>query len=125
MGIDIYLRWEGQTEAEEEAQYTGFSVEHGFVGYLREAYHGEPYATKVLLPETWDEENDKAVIPNATLCERLPQAIEAALIRERTVYGETDVTEESCSMVKSLKDFVALHGRLEAEGRKPWILNSY
>lgn len=125
-GIDIYLRWEGQTTEEEEAQYTGFSTGHGFVGYLREAYHGGPYATEVLFPETWnDEAGDKAEIPNETLRERLPKAIETAIIRERTVYGETDANEENCAMVKSLKDFVELHGKLEAEGRKPWILNSY
>lgn len=126
MGIDIYLRWEGQTTEEEEAQYTGFSTGHGFVGYLREAYHGGPYATEVLFPETWDEENEGvASITNETLRERLPKAIEAALIRERTVYHDMEATEENCAMVKSLKDFVELHGKLEAEGRKPWILNSY
>jgi hypothetical protein len=126
VGIDIYLRWEGQTTEEEEAQYTGFSTGHGFVGYLREAYHGGPYATEVLFPETWDEENEGvASITNETLRERLPKAIEAALIRERTVYHDMEATEENCAMVKSLKDFVELHGKLEAEGRKPWILNSY
>ena len=42
MGIDIYARWRGQTEEEQHAQITSFSVVHGHVGYLREAYHGEP-----------------------------------------------------------------------------------
>lgn len=28
MGIDIYLRWNDMTDAEREAQHTGFSVEH-------------------------------------------------------------------------------------------------
>ena len=46
MGIDIYARWNGQSSAEQQAQYTGFSIEHGHVGYLREAYHGAPYATR-------------------------------------------------------------------------------
>jgi hypothetical protein len=32
MGIDIYAKWDGMTEAEEDAQATGFSVEHGHVG---------------------------------------------------------------------------------------------
>ena len=49
VGIDIYLRWERMTEAEREAQQFGFSVIHGHVGYLREAYHGAPYATHVLI----------------------------------------------------------------------------
>lgn len=38
MGIDIYLSWDGQTKEEEEAQYTGFSIEDGHNGYLRAAY---------------------------------------------------------------------------------------
>jgi hypothetical protein len=38
MGIDIYLRWKGITEEEKELQYTGFSIAHGHVGYLRAAY---------------------------------------------------------------------------------------
>jgi hypothetical protein len=33
MGIDIYAKWDGMSEAEEAAQITGFSVEHGHVGY--------------------------------------------------------------------------------------------
>src|SRR5579859_2358021 len=52
MGIDIYAKWDGMTEAEEDEQYRSLlSAEHGHLGYLREAYHGEPYATKVLVPE--------------------------------------------------------------------------
>ena len=54
MGIDIYARWKGQTEAEEQAQNTGFSAVHGHVGYLREAYHGEPYATRYLAAEAFE-----------------------------------------------------------------------
>jgi hypothetical protein len=47
MGIDIYAEGDGMTDAQREAQITGCSVEHGHVGYLREAYHGEPYATNL------------------------------------------------------------------------------
>ncbi len=76
MGIDIYLRWESMTEAERDAQQLGFSVVHGHVGYLREAFHGAPYATHVLMPEAfavhrlsveaaqlrgWDVDDDHAV----------------------------------------------------------------
>src|SRR6516225_8391052 len=47
-GIDVYAHWKGKTLAEERAQITGHSVAHGHVGYLREAYDGEPYAIQVL-----------------------------------------------------------------------------
>jgi hypothetical protein len=40
MGIDIYAEWDGMTAAEQKAQISGFSVDRGLVGYLREAYHG-------------------------------------------------------------------------------------
>lgn len=55
MGIDVYARWEGMTEGEKQAQYTGFSTTDGHVGYLREAYHGGPYGAEVLFPECWDD----------------------------------------------------------------------
>lgn len=53
MGIDLYAKWDGVTEAEAEAQITGFSVTAGSVGYLREAYHGGPYVTAWLAPEAF------------------------------------------------------------------------
>lgn len=46
MGIDIYMRWGGQSEKEIKKQYTGFSTTSGHLGYLCEAYHGAPYVTK-------------------------------------------------------------------------------
>ncbi len=53
MGIDLYAKWEGMTVQEAEDQITGFSVTAGSVGYLREAYHGDPYATIWLAPEAF------------------------------------------------------------------------
>lgn len=38
MGLDLYLKWEGQTDKEHQAQITGFS-QGGVVGYLRSAYN--------------------------------------------------------------------------------------
>lgn len=91
MGIDIYLSWRGMTEAEEQAHFTGFSTEAGDVGYLREAYHGGPYATTVLIPEGWDDSVDadgEVRIPAATLAERLPRAVFTALYRHHVVYEQ-------------------------------------
>jgi hypothetical protein len=51
MGIDIYARWKNQTPKQKKKQITGFSVEHGNVGYLREAYRGEHFATRYLCRE--------------------------------------------------------------------------
>jgi len=87
MGIDIYAHWRGQTEAETEAQITGFSGVHGHVGYLREAYHGGPYVTKYLVAEAFAAEDGESTIPAQTLRQRLPVAVLMHLYREHKLYG--------------------------------------
>jgi hypothetical protein len=119
MGIDIYAEWDGMSDAEKKAQVTGFSVEHGHVGYLREAYHGEPYATRVLVPESF--ETGRAEIPAATLWERLPETLKAAEQRERELYGETDINEIG-RVLKSYVAFVALCAEKEDETGKPCLI---
>ena len=116
MGIDIYARWKGQTEAEEQAQNTGFSTMHGHVGYLREAYHGEPYATQYLVAEAF--ENGRAEIPAAVLRERLPKTLTLVEERERTIY-ENDDEQYIAEAKQSFTDFVALCERKEQETGKP------
>jgi hypothetical protein len=118
MGIDIYARWKGQTAQEEQEQLTGFSVIHGHVGYLREAYHGEPYATRYLVKEAFESPTGKARIPARVLKERLPHALVLAEQRQREVYGETD-PKEIQKVLQSFCDFVALCERKEQETGKP------
>lgn len=123
MGIDIYAEWDGMTEAEKHLQYTGFSIEHGHVGYLREAYHGEPYATKRLVPEAfmWG----RAPISAAVLSRRLPDTFRIAEQRERQVYGVTDAKQIE-RVLKSYRDFVALCAQKEFEtGRLCFVVASY
>ena len=55
MGIDIYMRWDGMTEEDRDKQITGFDATVGEVGYLREAYHGGPYATRYLVEEAFED----------------------------------------------------------------------
>jgi hypothetical protein len=123
MGIDIYASWNGMTKAERDARITGFSIEHGHVGYLREAYHGEPYATMVLVPEAFDL--GRAPISARTLRERLPQTLRAAEKREREVYHETDPAAIE-RVLQSYRDFVSLCERKEHETGEPCtIIASY
>lgn len=82
MGIDIYLEWDGMEEEEKSAQATGFSITSGNVGYLREAYHGGPYATRILVREAFEAENCRAQIPAEIMCERLTHVTEPALSGE-------------------------------------------
>jgi hypothetical protein len=120
MGIDIYAKWDGMTEAEEDEQYRALlSAEYGHLGYLREAYHGEPYATKVLVPEAFEEH--RVPIYAATLASRLPAVLVVAEQREREIYGETDKAEID-RVLKSYREFVALCARKEAETGEPCLI---
>lgn len=112
MGIDIYMRWKGQTEAEKQAQYTGFSTLAGNVGYLREAYHGGPYATKYLVKEAFDE-SDGAKIQSKVLHDRLPETIKIVADRERKKSSDTS------GAIKSFVDFVKLAESKEKETGEP------
>jgi hypothetical protein len=104
------------TQEEQNAQITGFDAAAGHVGYLREAYHGEPYATRVLVPEAFEER--EAAIPVVRLRERLPAALRAAEQREKTVYGETDPLKIK-RVLDSFRNFVELCERKEAETGEP------
>jgi hypothetical protein len=119
MGIDIYAEWNGMTEAERDAQITGFSIVSGHVGYLREAYHGEPYATHVLVPEAFV--TGRAYIPAVILKDRLPEALRAVQLRERVVYEQTDPAAVE-PVLRSYRDFVALCARMEAETGSPCLI---
>jgi hypothetical protein len=119
MGIDIYAQWRGMTDAQKQAQITGFSIEHGHVGYLREAYHGEPYATKCLVPEAFMY--GRAKITAALLHKRLPDTLRLAEQRERNIYRTTD-PEEIERTLKSFRDFVALCAQKEFETGQPCLI---
>jgi len=89
MGIDIYLEWAGQTEEDRKKMCTGFSTTSGDVGYLREAYHGGPYATQILVREAFESDDCRAQIPAAVLRERLTYVTEPA--RGKTLTRGHDV----------------------------------
>jgi hypothetical protein len=115
-GIDVYAHWSGKTLAEERAQITGHSVAHGQVGYLREPYDGEPYATLVLVPEAFE---GAAEIPAALLRARLAAALRAGLERQALVYDRQADHEAAKVALKSFIDFVDLCERKERETGKP------
>jgi predicted GTPase len=116
MGIDIYAEWTGMTGEERNAQIVGYDPYAGHVGVLREAYHGEPYATRILVAEAFEE--GEAVIPASLLRERLSDALEAAEQREKVLYGENDPLEIK-RVLNSYRNFVALCERKEAATGKP------
>ena len=94
-------------------------IEHGHVGYLREAYHGQPYATVVLVREAFLG-NHRVRIPAAKLAQRLPATLVVAEQRERDIYGATDRAEIE-RVLTSYREFVALCARKEEETGKPCL----
>lgn len=116
MGIDIYARWKGQTQSQKKKQITGFSVTHGNDGYLREAYRGEPYATRFLCKEAF--KNGEAQIAAKILRKRLPETLKLVEQRERKLYKQTDKKEIE-KVKKSFVDFVELCERKEEETGEP------
>ena len=123
MGIDIYMRWDGMTEEDRDKQITGFDATKGDVGYLREASHGQIFATQYLVKEAFEEGADEVHIPAKELRKRLPLTKEIVIQRFRDVYKEE--IEEDNAFVKAFEDFGKLSEALEEEGRKPTIYASY
>ena len=116
MGIDIYARWKNQTPKQVQAQFTGFSAVHGHVGYLREAYRGDPYATHYLFQEVFAKKGE-AKIPAEVLRERLPRTLELVEIREKRLYKE--VRKKQLDRIKkSFIDFVKLCEQKEKETKE-------
>jgi len=117
MGIDIYARWKNQTPKQVQEQFTGFSAVHGHVGYLREAYRGNPYATHYMFQEVFSKKGE-AKIPAEVLRERLPRTLELVEERERKLYKE--IRKKQIDMVKkSFIDFVKLCEQKEKKTGEP------
>jgi hypothetical protein len=119
VGIDIYARWRGQSRAEIRGQAKAWLCpSEGAVGYLREAYHGEPYATKYLCAEAFQP--DGAKIEAAVLRKRLPHTLALAEERERTLYQSDAKAIEAAK--QSYRDFVSLCERKEKETGEPVLI---
>ena len=112
MGIDIYAQCEGQ-----QAQ-PWLSVQDGDHGYLREAYHGEPYATKFLCAEAFPEGG--ARIKAAILRKRLPQTLTIVEQRWRKLYRFSDQIIEAEK--NNFRNFVRLCERMESQTGKPVLI---
>jgi hypothetical protein len=120
MGIDVYLKWNEMKKEDHEAQLgTGFQTNIGDTGYLREAYHGEPYATQMLVPEAFDDKLAGEDVPifAKEMRARLPKVLEKVRERYEKIYeaGEDEIKEAQ----KSFSDFVKLAEQKEDELKEP------
>ncbi|MFA6973142.1 MAG: hypothetical protein WC238_00185 [Parcubacteria group bacterium] len=116
MGIDIYAHWKNQTPKQKQEQMTGFSTAHGHVGYLREAYHGNPYATHYMFQEVFAKKGE-AKIPAKILRERLPRTLELVEERERRIYKQMR-SKQIDRIKKSFVDFVKLCEQKEKQTKE-------
>ena len=67
MGTDIYLHWDNQNDVEKDKQITGYSIGHGYTGYLRASIGmtQENQLLRMIFPDQyWQHE-----IPEADKCE--------------------------------------------------------
>lgn len=122
MGIDIYMAWDGMTKEDKERQVCGFEIDKGNVGYLREAYHGEPYATMVLVPEAFESPTNKARIPSKRMKKRLPEVLEVAMARALKIYKHKIENPFEDPITRSYIEFVVLAEKKERETRRPVII---
>lgn len=122
MGIDIYMRWKGMKKGDEGAQVVGCSDTSGHLGYLREAYHGEPYATRALLPEAFASRGGEAKIKAELLSQRLPAVLKVAAERNKKLYKGANQR----GVLKAFKNFVGLAEKMEQQTGEPvTIIASY
>ena len=149
MGIDIYMHWDDMTDDEVTAQFTGFDTTAGNVGYLREAYHGGPYATETLVPEAfeWTQEIGNLMscaemagselpddlldllsrgcpVQAETLMDRLGSTVLRARERIDKLYPEMS-PEDADLVVSSYISFVDLALEKQAEGRNIYVYASH
>lgn len=138
MGIDIYMSpntIDDDGVGTDETNIRYFDTTNGDAGYLREAYHGGPYVTEVLVPEAFewtrwlgDCPNDAtddwpadleywlrrgAPIHASVMRGRLVEALEAFERRIANVYPDTD-EKLKAEQWQAFVDFVELAERIEA-----------
>ena len=150
MGIDIYMTpnvIDGDNVGQDESRIKYFSDTSGADGYLREAYHGGPYMTEVLVPEAfkWSDWIDQspcedvgnwpqdlldalgrgAPIPAADLRGRLRKARATLKKRYALIYPDTS-PEDVKAAQDTITAFVELAERIEkATGEPVQIYASY
>ncbi len=125
MDIEVCAQWDYMSMQEAAAQLGGkfnteYGVEAGSVGYLREPYHGEPYATKTLVPEAF--RYGRARIAAVELQKRLPDALHIVETRERAYAFSAADDADIERMQRRYREFVALCARKEQECGIPCMI---
>lgn len=109
MGIDVFLEWDGMNDEDQKQQAEhGLTLTGGHAGYLREAYHGDPYATQILVREAFEADDCRAQIPAAVMRERMTRVTEPA-------YGKTGGHRAAQVVGQAIRDLVEESGDPEMQ----------
>lgn len=120
MGADIYLKWEGQTEEEEDAQIMGFAVTLGRYGYLRGAYNGHIGwdAIQQLFDGIKEFPEEDWIVDIKILKNNLDILEKTLFITHKEEFYSKDGKDFE---IQSYRDFVALAEKKFNEGKKPFV----
>lgn len=145
MGIDFYAYWPDVDKERREYVEQGGNAwdfqSRGSSGYLRESYHGGVYATQVLAPECWQEDQYEETgmkfdsdygdwtlkgVPftKEMLEERREEVIQSAYQRGRQTYNIQDYRELK-AFVQEYVDFLSLCLEKIDEHGSVWLYSSY
>lgn len=141
MGIDIYAEWGDESfhdRADREVGRPDYKADRetakkqsaliysGANGYLRESYHGRPYATREFVREAFEAKDATARIPASVLMGRLEKAAADTIQRYREVYDCEPRSEETLWQMRQFADFARKVAEIEREtGVTPNIIASY
>lgn len=136
MGTDLYLGWRGKTKEDKEAQYTGFDITKGNVGYLRASIGmmEENAVLRVIFPEKYWYNHGKPVpydfLNNTDLmCETLQAYTDgkkspktSKSFKSQMAHGEL-VMNALSKLCKSEGDTIQKDNNQELHWRKKWALS--
>lgn len=105
MGLDIYVEWQGMTEAENDAQITGYrpAPEHGYLRYgYNENYTGD--LPRLIYPR-WSGWNDDTLRVTPYVLKRLNK-LRKSLARKTAsrLWPEYDLIIRLIKFIESKKD---------------------
>lgn len=122
MGIDIFLSWKGMKKKDKQRQAEAIHrIDGGNVGYLREAYRGGPYPSKILVREAFEAPKCEAKIPASLLRHRLTHVTEPAVAGD-AAHAISMIMQELARRAKSGQmpvdgEVIKIDASAEARGR--------
>jgi hypothetical protein len=119
MGLDIYLKWNNQTDDERQAQFTGFRIDCGNVGYLRASWlmREEIELYSNVFKPNWDGLNDGESENIDFISQKQLDILEEEI---KKYNKNTNISEEDRKIIiKSVREFYNLAKEKQLAGLNP------